>query len=77
MTFSQALEDLKVGYKVQRKGWYGNWMYVQLQRPFREGRITHPYLVLGFADDQYVPWIPTMLDILADDWELTGTRHGP
>lgn len=37
MTFSLALESLKVGKKMQRTGWNGQGMFVVYQRGYPEG----------------------------------------
>jgi len=30
--------------------------------------VFRPYLMLHAADDSFVPWAPTVSDVLADDW---------
>jgi Protein of unknown function (DUF2829) len=32
-----------------------------------------PYLMLHTAQGDFVPWAPTVSDVLAEDWELAGT----
>lgn len=29
-----------------------------------------PYLMMRTVDDEYVPWVASQTDILADDWEI-------
>lgn len=33
-----------------------------------------PYLMLRTADASFVPWAPTVSDVLADDWLMAGGR---
>lgn len=37
MNFSQALEQVKIGLKIQREGWNGKGMYVVYQKAYPEG----------------------------------------
>ncbi|WP_433225823.1 DUF2829 domain-containing protein [Microtetraspora malaysiensis] len=30
-----------------------------------------PYLMLRAADESFVPWVPTVSDVLAEDWKVT------
>ena len=32
-----------------------------------------PYLMMKTADDTFVPWVPSVSDVLADDWETATT----
>lgn len=36
-----------------------------------------PYLLLRTADGSFVPWAPTVSDVLAEDWELLHRRPAP
>ena len=67
MTFGTALEHIKSGGFARRRGWNGKGMFVGLRGP--EGILTKPHLVMKTADDEYVPWLASQTDILADDWE--------
>lgn len=31
-------------------------------------RVFRPYLMLQAADNSFVPWVPTVSDVLAEDW---------
>ena len=33
-------------------------------------RVFRPYLMLHTADGSFVPWAPTVSDVLADDWTV-------
>jgi hypothetical protein len=79
-SFGDAIEALKMGYSVARKGWNGKGLSVKLQRPDENSKMSLPYLYMEYpktpASDTApsnhisarVPWLPSQTDILADDW---------
>ena len=70
ISFSKAIEALKLGVKVARQGWNGKNMYVELQNPTELSKMTRPYLFMKTADEQLVPWLASQTDLLAEDWFL-------
>ena len=73
MNFSRALEALKKegdGIKIQREGWNGKGMWVALQIPDANSKMTLPYLYMKTADNQLVPWLISQTDALAEDWNI-------
>jgi hypothetical protein len=76
LSFGIALGLLKAGSKVQRTGWNGKGMYLELipangwTRLF--GNTTDfknlPWIGMKTADDMFVPWLASQTDILAEDW---------
>lgn len=99
MNFSQALESLKLGSKIQREGWNGKGMYLTLVQGYPvnghlnadsvdsevEGKtqgkagqmLSHivmktagysQFWGAGYSD--YVPWLASQTDILAEDWNI-------
>ena len=48
MTFGEALEKLKKGEKVRRKGWNGKGLWLELQRPDEHSKMTLPYVYLNY-----------------------------
>ncbi|RAP46477.1 MAG: hypothetical protein BZ136_07415 [Methanosphaera sp. rholeuAM74] len=68
--FGDALNFLLHGRKLTRVGWNGNDMYIMLQTPTKDSKMTKPYVYMKTADDELVPWIASQTDILADDWIL-------
>jgi hypothetical protein len=115
MNFSQALESLKLGSKIQREGWNGKGMYLTLVQgytvnghlnatscsddekelpnlsvpelnPDGSKNITQgkagemlSHIVMKTAGDSifwgagysdYVPWLASQTDILAEDWNI-------
>ena len=70
MSFSLALECLKGGVKMQREGWNGKGMWVELQKPNMQSKMTLPYIYMKTTDGQLVPWLASQTDILAEDWQV-------
>lgn len=70
VNFSDALQDIKKGLAVCREGWNGKGMWIALQMPDPESKMTLPYIFMRTADRQLVPWLASQTDILADDWRL-------
>lgn len=74
LPFGLALEALKRGIRVGRKGWNGKGMWLELQVPDAHSKMTLPYLYLNYPADAIhtpgarVPWLASQTDMLADDW---------
>ena len=68
MNFGEAIEELRNGFQVERKGWNGKGMYLKLQVPDEHSKMTLPYIYMKTVDDDLVPWLASQTDILADDW---------
>jgi hypothetical protein len=79
MNFGEALEQLKNGKKMCRKGWNGKGIYIEMQRPDEHSKMTLPYIYIVTnnlitdnpnAPKGVVPWLGSQTDILAEDWEV-------
>ncbi len=76
MDFGGALNGLRAGRKVQREGWNGKGLWIELQTPDAHSKMTLPYLYLNYPDDAQntpgarVPWLASQTDVLAEDWKL-------
>lgn len=70
MSFSLALEILKDGGRVQREGWNGKGMWLKLQKPDYNSKMTLPYIYIKTTDEQLVPWLASQADLLASDWKF-------
>lgn len=68
MTFSEALEYLKRGVRVTREGWNGKGMWLALQRPDENSKMTQPYIYICPASSRLVPWVASQTDLLEEDW---------
>lgn len=71
MTFGEALELLKEGKRVCRKGWNGKGMYLGLCQGggWRDGFRTVDFIYMKTADNQITPWYASQQDMLSYDWE--------
>jgi len=68
-TFGGALEILRDGRAVTRIGWNGFRQYLKLQVPDENSKMRKPYIFISPVDGEFVPWIASQTDLLADDWE--------
>lgn len=71
MNFSEALDGLNNGYKVARAGWNGKVMWIQIQWPDENSKMTFPYICMYTAQGDLVPWLVSQTDLLAEDWEYS------
>lgn len=69
MNFSEALNELKVGHKVCREGWNGKNMWIEVQFPDSNSKMTQPYIYMKTADDELIPWLASQSDIFGGDWD--------
>ena len=85
MNFGLALEGLKHGKSVERKGWNGRGMFLYLvpaaeypaqtditKREFGETVPYGAYIAMKTAQGNVVPWLASQTDVLADDWGFIG-----
>ena len=70
MKFGEALTLLNAGHKVTRTGWNGKGMWIELQRPDINSKMTLPYLFLAYPDGRTVPWLASQTDLLESDWAI-------
>jgi hypothetical protein len=77
MDFGYALNALKEGLKVARSGWNGKGMWLLLQRPDENSKMTHPYIYIeypvghvAYPNGSRVPWLASQTDLLAEDWSI-------
>jgi hypothetical protein len=85
LNFGEALERIKNGEQLARKGWNGKNMYIFLigtdSTKIGTGGWTYtngvndntellPFIAMKTADNKVVPWLASQTDILAEDWEL-------
>ena len=74
MNFGQALEALKKGQHVSRLGWNGKGLWLTLQVPDANSKMTLPYIYMSYPSDAKttpnacVPWLASQTDLLAEDW---------
>lgn len=66
----QAVKEMRHGNKVQRAGWNGKGMHLELQIPDANSKMTLPYVFMKTAQGDLVPWLCSQTDLLAIDWEV-------
>jgi hypothetical protein len=78
-TFGDAIQALKSGNRVRRRGWNGKGIFLELQSPDSNSKMTHPYIFIDTTglktDNQHapkdrVPWLASQTDMLSEDWEI-------
>jgi len=63
-----AVKQMRDGQKVCRDGWNGKGMYLMLQIPDINSKMTLPYVYMRTAQGDLVPWLCSQTDLLASDW---------
>lgn len=77
MFFEEVLPLLRNGARAQRQGWNGTGLWVELQKPDSNSKMTLPYFYLTYppkgdgTPETRVPWTPSITDILSGDWEAS------
>lgn len=71
LTFGEAIEWLRKGSRVCRVGWNGKGMYLELQVPDKDSKMTLPYIYMKTVQGDLVPWLASQTDMLANDWMTT------
>lgn len=85
MSFGLAIEALKKGQKVARRGWNGKGMFLYFvsadSYPVKtDAAKSHfgsssmvpyrAYIAMKTVDNDVVPWVASQTDMLSDDWEI-------
>jgi hypothetical protein len=70
MTIGWAVKQLHNGERVCRSGWNGKNMYLELQVPDANSKMTLPYVYMRTAQGDLVPWLCSQTDLLATDWQI-------
>ncbi len=82
LNFGQALAALKTGKRVQRAGWNGKGLTLELQVPDANSKMTLPYIFTAYPttpasdtapsnhSNARVPWLASQTDMLAEDWRV-------
>lgn len=69
-TIGPAVMYMRMGHKVARAGWNGTGMWLALQVPDGNSKMTEPYVYMRTAQGGLIPWLCSQTDLLADDWML-------
>lgn len=71
--FGWAIRKLKSGAKVTRRGWNGVGMWLALQVPDANSKMTLPYIYMRTVSGDLVPWLASQTDVLSEDWREVTT----
>lgn len=63
-----AVKQMHNGSRVARSGWNGKDMYLALQLPDKNSKMTLPYVYIKTVNNELVPWLCSQTDLLATDW---------
>lgn len=70
-----AISRLRRGERVSRSGWNGKGMWLKLQVPDANSKMTLPYIYMeypvghpAYPNGARVPWLASQTDLLAWDW---------
>lgn len=80
MEIGLAIRALRAGEHVARPGWNGKGMWLAIREPAKDPEVrdmTVPFIYMKTADNQFVPWLASQTDILADDWVIIGAPDAP
>lgn len=70
LDFGAALKGLRDGNQVRRGGWNGKGMWLNLQTPDNNSKMSLPYIYMRTACGNLVPWLASQTDLLSYDWEI-------
>jgi hypothetical protein len=65
-----AVQQMYNGSRVCRAGWNGRNMWLALQMPDKNSKMSLPYIFMSTAQGDLVPWLCSQTDLLASDWTL-------
>jgi len=79
MNFGEAIFHMKLGSKCARGGWNGKGIFIAIQNPDENSKMTRPYIYIDTtglqttnpeAPKSCVPWLASQTDMLAEDWHI-------
>jgi hypothetical protein len=69
MKIYEALRELDInGCAIQREDWESILWVSRMAPAWEIGSINIPFLFACTDNGDWVPWVPSMVDIFADDW---------
>lgn len=69
-SFGTAIGAMKNGGKIRLAKW-GEGVFISIQSPDENSKMTAPYMYVTSRFGM-VPWVPTMIEMLSDEWMLAG-----
>jgi len=70
MDIGEAVDVLSSGKRVARENWNGKKMWIELQVPDKNSKMTLPYICMKTVQGDLVPWLASQTGILAKDCEI-------
>jgi len=80
MMIGEAIEEMKHGNRVQRRGWNGAGMFLfivagdswdfQTDVSGVDDIGTQSFICMKTANNQLIPWLASQADLLANDWQI-------
>lgn len=67
--FGAALKALRNGYKLTREGWNNKSIWIELQKPDENSKMTLPYIYMVKGNNKF-PCDLSCESILAEDWTV-------
>ena len=61
---------LMAGERCSRTGWNGKGMWIAMQKPDSNSKMSLPYTYMKTADNELVPWLCSQTDFYAVDWGI-------
>lgn len=65
-----AVRQMWSNQAVRRRGWNGKGMYLKIQVPDDESKMSMPFVWIRTVNGLRVPWLCSQTDLLAKDWEI-------
>jgi len=79
LSFGLAIEAMRLGHRVARKGWNGQGIFLRISYPGATCLMTKEFIYIdttALASDNSdaplcrVPWLPSQTDLLSQDWVI-------
>jgi len=70
LSFGAAIELLKQGRKVARKGWNDMFLFLDTSSTFNVNNPPQPCIIMKTADGRVVPWLASQSDMLDTGWVI-------
>lgn len=67
MNFGEAIQAMKDGKRVCRKGWENKWLAIN---NLKYGYPSFVYCGKDNSFDEYPAWYPSQTEMMAEDWEV-------
>lgn len=77
LDFGEALQELRRGHSVARRGWKEKFACVKLHDSEMSHKLelTLPFIYMKTTIGNRVPWAPTQTDMLALDWYVVESKE--